>query len=181
MRKDGKPGFETPSGKIELNSSILKSYNLPSLPEYHDYLKDYRDEFGIDNYPFILSSGARKSAYFCSEQRNIAFLRKIHPNPLVTIHPHDAERKGISNGDQVRIYSPFGECFMQAEISEKFSPGIVHCDYGWWFPEKDGKEPELFGAFVSNVNTLLPLGLQGPGGYGYPFRSFICNIEKVPE
>ena len=179
LRKDGKPGFETPSGRVELYSSVMNESGLQPIPEYNDYLQEYRDEFGIEKFPFILSTGARKSAYFCSEQRNIASLRKIHPNPVVSIHPRDAETKSIKNGGTVRIYSPFGECFMQAELSDRFDSGIVHCDYGWWYPEEEAEEPGLFGAFRSNVNNLLPLGLQGPGGYGYPFRSFICNIEPV--
>jgi len=38
---------------------------------------------------------------------------------------------------------------------------------------------EQFGMAESNVNALLPSGLQGPAGFGYPFRCFVCNIEKA--
>jgi hypothetical protein len=55
----------------------------------------------------------------------------------------------------------------------------VHCDSGWWFPEAEPAEPSLFGLRRSNVNALFPSDLQGPGGFGYPFRCFICNVEKV--
>ena len=85
----------------------------------------------------------------------------------------------IKEGDTVRIFSPFGSCLMKAQISDRFAPDVIHCDFGWWFPEKKGDAPELFGVMQSNVNALLPSGLQGPGGLGYPFRCFICNIEKA--
>jgi anaerobic selenocysteine-containing dehydrogenase len=97
----------------------------------------------------------------------------------VLIHPDDAAPLNIREGEVVRLASPYGSCVMQAVISRRFKPGIVHGDYGWWFPEEAASEPSLFGVRKSNVNALIPSGLQGPGGFGYPFRSFICKLEKL--
>jgi anaerobic selenocysteine-containing dehydrogenase len=97
------------------------------------------------------------------------------------MHPETALTAGISPGDRVRISSPFGHCVMTAEISDHYKPNVIHCDYGWWFPEEEGAQPHLFGVHRANINSLLPSDLQGPGGFGYPFRGFICNIEKVEE
>jgi anaerobic selenocysteine-containing dehydrogenase len=108
-------------------------------------------------------------------------LRCLQPEPLVQIHPQTALETGISPGDKVRISSPFGHCFMTADVSDRFKPDVIHCDYGWWFPEEEGAEPHLFGVNRANINALFPSDLQGPGGFGYPFRGFICNIEKVKE
>ena len=172
-------GFDTPSGKIELNSSVLRKMNLKPVPHYRDYTCGYWDEYGKDDYPFILTSGSRSVYYFGSQQRNIAFLRNKRRFPIVHINTADAQVKGVNTGDWLNIYSPFGNCKMKAEVSEKFPKGVIHCDSGWWFPERKGEEPELFGVRESNVNALLPSGLQGPGGLGYPFRCFICNVEKI--
>ena len=179
LRKDGKEGFATPSGKIELDSSILKNCGLNPLPYYRDCLGEYWNRYGREDYPFILTSGSRKAYYFGAEHRNIPALRKYQKQPQVTIHPEDADKTGIEDGEQVRIYSPFGECAMEASVKDAFPAGVVHCDYGWWFPESEGSEPHLFGVRRINVNALLPSGLQGESGYGYPFRCFICNIEKT--
>ena len=181
LRKNAEPGFETPSGKIELNSSILKKCGLNPLPHYEDYTSEYRNRFGKKKYPYILTTGARKPYFFCAEHRNIESLRRLQPEPLAKIHPQDASKSGVNDGDYIKIYSPFGSCAMKAEISGSFPPGVVHCDSGWWFPEKDGAEPNLFGVRGVNVNALLPSGLQGPGGFGYPFRCFICNIKKIDD
>ena len=179
LRADGRKGFVTPSGKIELKSSVLDRSGLNPVPHYHDYLSQYQKESKPGDYPLILTTGARRPYYFCAEHRQIESLRKLQPQPLVAIHPEDAALQNIHDGDAVKIASPHGSCVMQALISRRFNPGIVHCDYGWWFPEEAGSEPSLFGVRKSNVNALLPSGLQGPGGFGYPFRSFICKLEKL--
>ncbi len=179
LRKDGAKGFATPSGKIELRSSILDKCHLYPLPSFRDYSQEYRSGSDSGDYPFILTTGARQPYFFCSEHRQIESLRRLQPQPLVLIHPDDAVLRDIRNGDPIKISSPFGSCRMRAQISRRFSAGVVHCDYGWWFPEENGAEPNLFGIRSSNVNALLPSGLQGPGGFGYPFRSFICSVEKI--
>ncbi len=180
LRADGKSGFETPSGKIELASSILRRFNLNPVAHFEDYVADYRKRCDPKRFPYILTTGARRPYYFCSEHRHIESLRRLQPEPLVQIHPETAEMESIGQGDSVRIYSPFGSCTMKADISDRFEKTVIHCDYGWWFPEREGAAPELFGVMESNVNALFPSGLQGPGGLGYPFRCFICNIEKQP-
>jgi anaerobic selenocysteine-containing dehydrogenase len=177
LRSDGEPGLSTPSGKIELNSSILRTCGLPSIPAFNDCLSGYQRTYGQE-YPYILTTGGRKSHFFCAEHRNIKSLRKRQPYPLVTIHPETAHQAGINDGDWVRIYSPFGECRMKADIDDRYSPEVIHCDSGWWYPEKRGAQPEVYNVRSSNVNELFPSGLEGPSGFGYPFRGFICNIEK---
>ena len=179
LHKDGKPGFNTPSGKIELNSSILKASGLNPIPHFVDYLSRYQDQYGKERYPYILTTGSRKPYYFCAEHRNMASLRRLQPDPCVQVHPETAAKEDICQGDEVKIFSPFGSCLMKADITDRFDPEVIHCDFGWWFPEKKGASPVLFEVMRSNVNSLLPSGLQGPGGLGYPFRCFICNIKKI--
>jgi len=182
LRKDRKPGFETPSGKIELKSSVFAKCCLPDLPYYEDVISQFRGEVDASDYPLILTTGARKVHYFCSEQRQIPSLRGRQKQPEVTIHPDVAFESGIDEGDWIRISSPQGSCEMKAVVLDIFPPNVIHCDYAWWFPEEEAKSPHLFGVMRSNVNRLLPSGLQGPGGFGYPFRCYICRIERIePE
>ena len=169
--------FPTPSGKIELDSSVLRKCGIEEAPVYKNYIEEYRGRYGGEDFPFILTSGVRRPHYFGSEQRNIPSLRKRQPDPLVTIHPEDAESQGVTEGDLVRVFSPFGECVMKAKICDDFPRGVVHCDYGWWNSDLSEDGGDYSGAGKSNVNALLPSGLQGPHGYGYPFRSFICSFE----
>lgn len=179
LRDDKNPGFNTPSGKIELKSSILAECNLNPLPYYEDELSDYRQKYNQSEYPFILTSGVRRKEYFCSEGRMIDKLREKYPHPLVTIHTEDAEENAIQTGDLVEISSPFGKCRMSAKVEEQFSRGTIHCDYGWWYPERGENTDDMYGLGDCNVNNLFPLDAQGKSGFGYPFRLFICNIKKL--
>jgi formate dehydrogenase major subunit len=52
---------------------------------------------------------------------------------LLLIHPKDASKKGISNGDFVRIESARGECKVKAYISDEVKPGILSTTFH--FPE----------------------------------------------
>jgi hypothetical protein len=52
-------------------------------------------------------------------------------------------------------------------------------EHGWWFPEKEGKEPSLFGVWDVNVNQLIPMGHEGKAGLGSPIKSMLCKVYKA--
>ena len=122
--------FPTPSGKIEFSSSYLESHCLPPLPEYVEplYLRcNSRD------YPLILITGARKSVYYHSRFHNIPRFRKLYPRAEVEIHPEDAGKLCIEDGDQVRITSEIGSITLAAKIVKGVDTrqGIIQISHGW--------------------------------------------------
>ena len=60
-------------------------------------------------------------------------------------------------------------------------PGTVHAQHGWWFPEQDGEEPNLFGVWQSNINTLIPHKEIGKLGFGAPYKCGLCNVKPLLE
>lgn len=56
---------------------------------------------------------------------------------------------------------------------------VVHSQHGWWFPEKPGEGPGLFGVWESNINLLLPGNWSGRAGLGYPFKTQMCKVYKA--
>ena len=58
-------------------------------------------------------------------------------------------------------------------------PGILNCAHGWWFPEQDGEEPNLFGVWKSNFNSLVPHFNVGKLGFGAPYKGVMCNVRRV--
>ncbi|MDR0499836.1 MAG: molybdopterin-dependent oxidoreductase [Coriobacteriales bacterium] len=182
LRSDGSPGFATPTGRIELWSSAFNQFGEDPLPFYSE------PEFGpvntpelMQDYPFVLTTGARTSAFFHSEHRQIAYLRELHPDPIVEINPIVAKRLGIGEGQWVKIWNQFGECVEKAHISPIVDENTIHAEHAWWFPEEDGNEPNLYGVFRSNINNLLPNFHMGKLGFGAPNKCLICNIEPVLE
>jgi anaerobic selenocysteine-containing dehydrogenase len=129
----------------------------------------------------VLTTGARVSAFFHSEHRQIAYLRELHPDPIVEINPAVATRLGISDGQWVRVWNQFGECVEKARVSPIVDENTVHAEHAWWFPEEDGDQPNLYGNYRSNINNLLPNFYVGKLGFGAPNKCLICNIEPIDK
>lgn len=76
------------------------------------------------------------------------------------------------------IENQFGECRQRAQVTPTIQPGVVHAMHAWWYPEKDPNAPSLFGAYESNINTLLPNGYIGKIGFGDTFKANLCSVTK---
>jgi hypothetical protein len=70
---------------------------------------------------------------------------------------------------------------MKAKVSQVVDEGTLHCQHGWWFPEDEPDEPNLYGTFRSNVNNLVPNFHFGKLGFGAPFKCMIANIKPISE
>jgi anaerobic selenocysteine-containing dehydrogenase len=180
LRKDRKPGFRTPSGKVELYSVLRENWGLEPWPHYEEppFTPVSRPDL-VDKYPLIMSTGRRSPVYFHSEHRNIPWLRQIHPYPLIEIHPYTAGKLGISNGEWVWVENWQGKSRFKAKITPVVPEWMVMVEHGWWFPEENGAEPSLHGAWKSNINQLLPMGYQGKDGLGAPIKHLLCKVYKV--
>ena len=176
-----KYGFGTPSGKVELRSSIFEELNLSSLPVYREpVLSPQGNPDLTQDYPFILITGSRFKPMYHSEQRQIEKARKKHPDPTVTIHPFTAEKLGLATGDWAVISAPSGKIRQRVRLSDSIREDMVDLQHGWWFPESDQKLPELFRVFESNANILCPDDpeLCSPEIGSWPHSALLCNIEK---
>lgn len=181
LRPDGRPGFNTPTGKVELKSTLYPDWNEDALPYFEE---PYISPYGLpkewaEKYPVVLTTGGRNYMYFHSEGRQIPSLRQLHPDPLVTINPQMAAEHGISEGDWVAIENMFGQCIQRARVSNEVGYGTVHAEHGWWFPEEKAEAPYLYGTFRSNINNLMPHHIVGRMGWGAPYRVNVCRIRKV--
>ena len=180
LRKDKKPGFQTPSGKIELYSSLREEWGLEPLPHYEEppFTPISQPELA-KKYPLILSTGRRSPVYFHSEHRNIPWLRQIHPHPIIEIHPDTAKSLDISDGEWIWVENWLGRCMLKARVTPVVPEWMVMAEHGWWFPEKKGAEPSLFDVWKSNVNQLIPMGYQGKDGLGAPIKHLLCRVYKT--
>jgi len=182
LRKDGKPGFATTSGKVELYSILREEWGLEPLPHYEEppFTPVSRPDLARE-YPLILSTGRRSFAYFNAEHRMNPWLREIDPYPTLEIHPETAASLGISDGEWVWVENWLGKQKFKAKRTIAVLPQMVMAAHGWWFPEENGAEPSLFGAWKSNINQLIPMGSQGKDGLGAPIKNLLCKVYKVRD
>jgi anaerobic selenocysteine-containing dehydrogenase len=176
FRKYRKTGFATPSGKVELASSILADLGFDPLPYFREGPALSKD------YPYAVFSGVREDPFFQTGQRNIPELRARCPLPQIFIHPEDAEREGLHDGDWVALETAYGEVRAELAIKSGMKEGHLRVPHGWWYPELRGQEA-LSGAFISSDAVLcsdddefLDLEQGIPHFKGYPGR--VKKIEK---
>lgn len=181
LRADGEPGFETPTGLVELKSTIYKMFGEDPLPYYAEpeYSPLSQPAEVVAEFPLCYTTGGRNITMFHSEHRQIPSLRAINPMATVQIHPDTASAHGIAEGNFVAIESPLGRCVQQAHLTPILDPRVIHLEHAWWFPEQDGEAPNLYGVFKANANNIMPHESVGMTGYGAPYKNGICKIYKV--
>ena len=84
-------------------------------------------------YPLILTTGRILSQYNVGAQTRRTENNRWHDEDRVEIHPHDADERGISEGDWVGIASRAGETVLRAKVTERVQPGVVYTTFH--FPE----------------------------------------------
>ena len=80
-------------------------------------------------YPLILTTGRILSQYNVGAQTRRTANVAWHHEDVIEIHPHDAEERGIHEGDWVGINSRAGETVLRATITERVQPGVVYTTF----------------------------------------------------
>jgi len=177
-----KKGFSTPTGKFELASTLLEKWGYDPLPQFREPPESpYSTPELKDAFPYILITGRRQPGFFHSENRQLSWMRELHSDPVVEIHPQTAEAKGIADGDWVIIESPRGKIRQRAKLFAGMDPRVISAEHGWWFPEQ--KDPG-HGWDASNINILTDNAYAScdPAMGATHVRTLLCNIypEKNP-
>jgi anaerobic selenocysteine-containing dehydrogenase len=183
LRSDGRPGFETDSGKVELYCSTYASWGLDPLPYYVEPPQSPTATPELfARYPLIMITGARSQLYFHSEHRGIPWLREKEPDPLVQIHPDTAAAYGIYDGEWIYIKNDLGRVKRKAKLTRKVHPQHIQTRHGWWLPEREGKEPDLFGVWDYQINQLIPGPQCSASGFGGgQYKTTLVTLEKIAE
>src|SRR5207248_2874692 len=87
------------------------------------------DEHTTRKYPLILTTGRILSQYNVGAQTRRTDNVVWHEEDRLEIHPHDAEQRGVRDGDWVRLQSRAGETTLRAEITDRVAPGVVYTTF----------------------------------------------------
>ena len=135
--------FQTPSGKCEFYSQTLAAAG-------HDPLPAYVPPNDMPAYPLKLISA--KAAHFLnSEYVNLRHKGTINHQPECAIHPADAARRELHQGDLVAVYNDLGEVRLRAGICEDTPEGVVSVPFNWWPATTHNN---------ASANALTPDGLS---------------------
>ncbi|MBS7646740.1 MAG: molybdopterin-dependent oxidoreductase [Candidatus Bathyarchaeia archaeon] len=157
LRTGGELGFPTPTGKVEIYSTILEEYGYDPLPVFKEPMEP------TEEYPLILITGSRVPFYTHSRGREIQSIRKLMPNPVVNMNPEDAAQRNICEGDDVLVFSPWGKIKVKAHLTTIMPKGVIDVLHGWC---------------EANVNELVPREFDPISGFP-PFKECICEVKKL--
>ncbi len=87
------------------------------------------DERANRRFPLLLTTGRILSQYNVGAQTRRTENSAWHPEDILEIHPHDAEERGVVEGDWVGIQSRVGNTVLRACISERVRPGVVYTTF----------------------------------------------------
>jgi formate dehydrogenase major subunit len=87
------------------------------------------DEKVGPRYPLLLTTGRILSQYNVGAQTRRTPNEIWHEEDLLEIHPHDAETRGVLDGDWVRLASRAGETTLRAQVTDRVAPGVVYTTF----------------------------------------------------
>jgi formate dehydrogenase major subunit len=87
------------------------------------------DERTGPRFPLLLTTGRILSQYNVGAQTRRTANTVWHGEDRLEIHPHDAEQRGIRDGDWVKLASRAGETTLRARITERVAPGVVYTTF----------------------------------------------------
>ena len=159
-------GFQTPSGKAELYDAALAAQGLDPVAEFIPP-EESRHSHAAQSFPLELL--ARKADNFLNSTfSNLPSLQAMEETGLLEIHPDDATKRSIRDGDSVRVFNLRGEQLLRARVNGAVQPGVVAATLNWAKLTPGG----------SNINVLTSEKLTDMGNSA-TFYSVLVEVELV--
>ena len=131
--------FRTPSGRIEIYKEELRKHGA-ELPHYREPIEASPDNPLHGKFPLtLLFSHSRHRIH--STFANLSKAKQREPEPLVEIHPNDAEKRGLAAGQMVRVYNERGFVELKCRLNADLRPGVVVISEGTWVRDFAKGEP----------------------------------------
>jgi trimethylamine-N-oxide reductase (cytochrome c) len=184
--------LSTPTGKLEFEATgLLKHFpddlERPPVPKWIAKGISHEETIGTERakkYPLLVCSNHPRWGVH-SEHKDMIWLREIETCKVKGtdgyqyqpgwLHPSEAEKRGIKNGDVISIYNDRGMVLAGAYITERIMPGVVYIDHGAkWDPIALG-EIDRGGA----INTIVPRNTTSKNAVGHAVSGFLAQVEKT--
>ncbi|MGA9025309.1 MAG: formate dehydrogenase subunit alpha [Steroidobacteraceae bacterium] len=134
-------------------------------------------------FPLILTTGRVLSQYNVGAQTRRTANNLWHSEDRLEIHPHDADERGIAEGDWVGIASRAGETVLRARVTERVQPGVVYTTFH--FPESGANVITTDNSdWATNcpeykVTAVQATRVSQPSEWQKRFREFSENQETL--
>ena len=164
--------FPTPSGKIEIYCERLARMDHPEIPAIPKYIEHWegRNDPLIKKYPLqLITTHFKRRTH--TQYETLPWLREL-VDQAISIHPIDAGKRGIRDGDSVRVFNDRGEMIIPAKVTERIMPGVVDLPQGAWYrPDRDGVDR-------GGCANVLTKDAYSPGG-AVCHNTGLVEVEKA--
>lgn len=166
--------LKTQTGLIEVYSPYLASLNdpkeIPAVPKYIPEWEGVSDPLRA-KYPLLMSTthwvGRSHSTF-----DNVDYLREAHPQSI-WINSLDAKKRGIKNGDMVKVFNDRGEVHLPAYVTNRIRPGVTNMPQGGWYT------PDANGVDTRGCGNVLTKYQPTPFAKGNPQHTNLVQVEKL--
>jgi anaerobic selenocysteine-containing dehydrogenase len=103
-----------------------------------------------------------------SQFNNLKMIRQFGERPIAQVNPEDADARGISDGDTVKIFNDRGSLRLEAKVDHGLKAGCVSVTNGWWISE-------------GGTVNFCSLGRETDMGHGAAFHDNLVEIAKAQD
>ena len=179
--------LHTPSGKIEVFSEKIDSFNYNDCPGHPVWLEpiEWLGSEKAKQYPLhLLSSQPTMRLHGQMDNGGVSLASKIQGREPVWLNTGDAKSRDITDGDVVRVFNDRGQCLAGATVTDDISRGVVLIQTGAWY---DPLEPGRLGTLDLHGNSNVLAIDKGTSklSQACSAQTVLVEIEKwqdeVPE
>jgi trimethylamine-N-oxide reductase (cytochrome c) len=170
----------TPSGKIEIYSETIASFNYDDSPPHPMWIEpsEWLGSPQTDKYPLHVVTHHPK--YRLHSQLDNAFIHdwyEVRQREPMWINPQDAADRGLESGDVARVFNERGQMLVGVVVTDQARPGVIAvCEGGWYDPV----EPGVAGTLDNhgNVNMVTTDAPDSKLADGNPSNTSLAQVEK---
>ena len=173
-----KNSLGTPSGKIEIFSETIDSFNYDDCPGHPTWMEP-AEWLGAKAKPYplhLISNQPKTKLHSQMDNGALSSSIKIKGHQPLEMNPIDAKSRGITQGDIVRVFNDRGSCLCGVNITNDVIPGVVIISTGAWYDPVEPNDPKSM-CKHGNPNVLSPDIGTSKLGQGPAAHSCLAEIE----
>jgi len=186
--------LKTPSGKLEFYSARLAEHfpddkERPPIPKWIEKSETHDERISSERaamFPLLLMSNHGRWRTH-AQGDDITWTREAPTCKVLGadgykyepawINPIDAEKRGIKDGDIVKVFNERGVVLCGARVWERVMPGVAYVDHGARHDPLVPGKVDRGGA----INTIAPYGVSSRNAVGQATSGYLVDVQKVTE
>ena len=162
-------GFVMPSGRAEFVAESFGSLGISRLPEWVPVAEGPGSP-DTERFPLYLQSPKKATRFLNTSYSGLEAHAGRETKPHVELDPLDAQSRGLSEGDQARVFNDRASLVLPVAFSDRLRPGVVSVP--WGFVDAD------YGDGVGSVNDLTNAG-DTEFGSGASYGDTLVQVEPI--